>query len=240
MSIVKEFREFFLRNTTVTSGSKLDKETNFPLKYNIGTKSVFNRFLKNHFPSESVWKKLFESITFKLNIEDTATTTAQGLTRIGTDLVVRDRTPKGANDFATVVAPEQLSDVLNSALFGGEGVYTLLDTTTANGIIIQQVSKNLGGGRFKKDFVIKEDVTNSPSDSASSVLISEYLLDGVVTLTKKYVTIDSIATKIPTGMIMIWTSADTIPAGWQLADGSNGTPDLSGMSIGDTVFVSKL
>lgn len=32
---------------------------------------------------------------------------------------------------------------------------------------------------------------------------------------------------ISPGMILMWSgSADTIPAGWQLCDGTNGTPDL--------------
>ena len=35
------------------------------------------------------------------------------------------------------------------------------------------------------------------------------------------------ATKVPTGMIMIWSgSTASIPSGWQICDGTNGTPDL--------------
>ena len=60
MATTKEFREFFLRHTQVNSGSKPDKETGFPLKYFVGSQEVFNRFLKDDYPSESVIKKLFE------------------------------------------------------------------------------------------------------------------------------------------------------------------------------------
>lgn len=75
----KEFREFFLRNTQVNSGAKPDQEVGYPTQYLVGTILKFNRFLKDHYPSEGIMKKFLESITFKLNPEDAATATLQGL-----------------------------------------------------------------------------------------------------------------------------------------------------------------
>lgn len=89
MSITKEFREFFLRNVKVPTGTKKDQEINFATQYtailNGISKTVYNRFLKDNYPSEDVFKKLFESVTFKLNTEDTATASQQGLVEIATD-----------------------------------------------------------------------------------------------------------------------------------------------------------
>ena len=89
MAIIKEFREFFLRNIKLPTGTKKDQEANVAVTYTAiidgVSKTVYNRFLKHNYPSEDVFKKLFESITFKLNTEDTATTSEQGLVKIATD-----------------------------------------------------------------------------------------------------------------------------------------------------------
>lgn len=235
MSVIKEVREFFIRATKVTSGTKKDQETSYPLSYSVNNKTVYNRFLKNHVPGEATFKKLFESITFKLNIEDTASTTEQGLVKIATDTQAKNRTPKEITEFTTVVAPEQLSDILNTASLEG-GTYTQLTNVTANGLNIKELSKNLGGGRSKKDFLITLDVSNAPIPGLNSVLISEY--QGLEVLVKKYVSIDSIATKMPTGSIMLYNNI-TPPAGWYLCDGTNGTPDMGSLRIGTTYFMMK-
>ena len=115
---IPEFREFFLRATQVNSGAKPDKETGFAVQYQTtdcegNVIDVYNRFLKGHVPSEAVFKKLMESIAFKLNPEDTATTgnTNQGLVRIaiGSQIVNKLDTENG---FATVVVPSELPRVL--------------------------------------------------------------------------------------------------------------------------------
>ena len=116
MSIIKEYREFFLRAIQVPTGTKADKELNYPAQYqvtDINGKQImaFNRFLKEHFPSEDVFKKLFESIAFKINPEDTATVPQQGLVRIvtGEGIVAReDVILDGTETFATVVVPSNL------------------------------------------------------------------------------------------------------------------------------------
>jgi hypothetical protein len=115
---IPEFREFFLRTTQVNSGAKPDKETGFPLQYQTtdcdgNVIDVYNRFLKGHVPSEAVFKKLMESIAFKLNPEDTANSTnvGHGLVRIaiGSQIVGKLDTENG---FTTVVVPSELPRVL--------------------------------------------------------------------------------------------------------------------------------
>jgi hypothetical protein len=116
---VKEYKEFFLRAAPVGGGSKPDKETGYPVSYVIttpdGQRTVNNRFLKSHFPSEDVFKKFLESIAFLLNPESTGTTEAQGLVRvaIGSNVVDRlddETVTVGGNPhvFTTVVVPSTL------------------------------------------------------------------------------------------------------------------------------------
>ena len=111
MAIIKEFREFFLRNIKLPIGTKKDQENNVDVTYTAiidgVSKTVYNRFLKNNYPSEDVFKKLFESITFKLNTEDTATTSEQGLVKIATDNQVQLGTST-INGYQLVPKPSQV------------------------------------------------------------------------------------------------------------------------------------
>jgi hypothetical protein len=151
MAIIKEYREFFLRNIAVNSGAKKDQETGYPLEYIItGIGSVFNRFLKNHYPSEGVNKKLFESITFKLNVEDTASTTAQGLVRAATDQEAFDKTSNGAGTFTNVLQPHQFPDLtleadINDTLIGSAEKKGLKATT----------NKRIIAGKFWKKYTLE-------------------------------------------------------------------------------------
>ena len=108
-SIIKEFREFFLRNVQVNTGSKSDQESNYSIKYQRGSSQVFNRFIKGNYPSEDVFSKWFNSLTFKLNIEDTATQIVQGLVSIATNTEIINKTDIDANGYQLVVKPSQLS-----------------------------------------------------------------------------------------------------------------------------------
>jgi hypothetical protein len=152
MIIKKEFREFFLRNVKVTAGVKVDQEVNFPLTYNIiGKGSVFNRFLQNHFPSETVFRKLFESLTFKLNVEDTADINNQGLVRLASDQEALDRTEAGAGQFSNVIRPSHLPNIVNPTI----GVNDIIDSTnTLKGITFQSISTYIST-RFKRDFSVE-------------------------------------------------------------------------------------
>jgi len=121
----KEFREFFLREVPVFVGSKKDQEINYPTKYQATIdgvlKIVYNRFLKGHYPTEDIFKKLFESITFKLNNEDTATSTQQGLVELATFTELANGTDVSANGYSLVVIPSQIQALAASimTLIGG-------------------------------------------------------------------------------------------------------------------------
>lgn len=229
MSIVKEFREFFLRHIQVTSGTKIDQESNFPTNYNVGTVSVFNRFLKGDFPNESVFKKLFESITFKKNIEDTFTFTEQGLARKATDTESVNRTIATTNSFQPAVIPEQLPDVraTNTTI----APFTIISTESLGGITIQSVNKDLGSSRFKRDFNIKLTVPPPPAPPIVASLVE------FSTSSSRYIATTNIA--VPDLGIIIWQN-DIPPTGYLMCDGTNGTPDLRAFQFGGTKFIRKI
>jgi len=111
MAEIKEFREFFLRSTAVNTGAKKDQELGFPTDYIVNGASVKNRFLINHFPNEAVMKKFLESLTFKLNVEDTATETQQGLSKQATQAQFDAGTNNDATDnFALHAKPSHIKD----------------------------------------------------------------------------------------------------------------------------------
>ena len=120
MSVIKEFREFFLRNSAVFVGTKKDQQINYPTKYTAlidGVyKTVFNRFLKDHYPSEDVFKKLFESLAFKLNTEDTATTTTQGLVEIAILAELLANSNLSTNGYQLAISPQLLNSYAASLL----------------------------------------------------------------------------------------------------------------------------
>lgn len=148
MPITKETREFFLRNTQVNAGAKRDQETGFALQYLVDGVLKYNRFLKGNFPSESVLKKLFESIAFKLNPEDTATALLQGLVKIATDVEAISGGPlTWADGMVRVTMPHQLPT-------------TIANATPGNVIVtVAPVSKSLGGGRSQIQYQISANYT---------------------------------------------------------------------------------
>lgn len=113
MPIIKEFREFFLRHTTVTTGTKPDQEASYPLQYLVNGVPKFNRFLKGDYPSESIMKKFLESIPFHLNPESTATETQQGLIELATDIEAINRS-NPSNSRQQAVLPHQIPMFLSN------------------------------------------------------------------------------------------------------------------------------
>ena len=109
---IKEYREFFLRAVQVFTGTKKDQELNYPTKYTVSIDGkdtiVGNRLLVGHYPSENTFKKLLESITFKLNPEDSATETQQGLVSLATDAEYNAGTNTDTNGFPLTVKPSQV------------------------------------------------------------------------------------------------------------------------------------
>lgn len=141
---VPEYREFYLRAIAQTGSASPDKESGFPVKeivvYPDGSTDLENnRFLTNHFPSEKVYKKLFESITFKLNSEDTASVEQQGLVRIaiGQNIVNRKDIEEifvngSSRKFTTVVVPSELPIVSAGT---GISVNVLIRKVSDNSIV---------------------------------------------------------------------------------------------------------
>lgn len=107
----KEFREFFFRSAKLNTGTKKDQEVNYPTTYtatiNGVSQTVGNRLLKNHFPSEGVFRKWAESIAHLLNSEDTATATTQGLVSFATTSEFRLGTGLDAKSYALVPTTAQ-------------------------------------------------------------------------------------------------------------------------------------
>ena len=84
--MIKEVKEWFFRLGIVPSGIKRDREPTFNKQYIDGNlKDEYKMFLRGQYPSEDVYKKLYDSVTFKLNPEDTAFETQQGLVQKCTD-----------------------------------------------------------------------------------------------------------------------------------------------------------
>lgn len=231
---VKEFREFFLRTNQVVTGNKKDQQVNYPINSLIGSIRKGNRFLKGHFPTEDVFKKLFESIAFKKNVEDTADSTNQGLVRLATDTEAKNRTIKLAGTFTTVTSPEQLPEVVVNNTISAP--YTSISSSSANGITITKLDKDLGNGRIRRDFDVKLESNNTPIEATSSVLVASYESGNHV---RKYVAYTEIGTLLPSGSIIMWPNG-TPPTGWRLCNGANGTPDLADLRIGSTYFISKI
>lgn len=144
----KEYREFFLRAAKVSSGSKRDQEPGFPTTYIIDGETVYNRFLEGHYPSEAVFTKLFESLTFKLNPEDTATDTLQGLAKSSTDADAIAQTYSWTDVMMRFTRPHQLPEVV-----AGSNI-----TVTPSTYAIPS-----GGGKTRRRYTIAATIPASAS-----------------------------------------------------------------------------
>lgn len=147
MPTIKEFREFFLRHSTVNSGAKRDQETGYALQYLVDGVNEYNRFLQGDYPSEGVFTKLFESIAFKLNPEDTATTLLQGLVKMATDVEAISGTTTYTDGMSRAVRPYQLPTTIAN-LVSGNVIVT-----------VSPVSKSLGGGKSQIQYQISANYT---------------------------------------------------------------------------------
>lgn len=244
MPIIKEFREFFLRNVQVNTGTKKDQETNFPTNYVVGTSNVFNRFLKSHFPSENVFKKLFESITFKLNPEDKATFEAQGLVRRATDAEALNRNPVSGT-FQNVVSPEQLTEV-KADIVNEVGGYTKLSETSNVDITVEVYQKTYNTSRTRKEFNIKKTTPILEAGESLVSLGTPFLTVGVRRASAPIKTEFEVAYTdvrarkgLDIGMIVLFQNGSTIPSTYKLCDGTGGTPDLRASSPSGTLYYKK-
>lgn len=109
MSTIKEYKQFFLRGTAKSSPPNEDQESGYPTTYvDADGNVVGNRFLPTHKPSNSVFSKLFYSIPFILNSEDTSSESQQGLAKTATDDNAYDKSNADADNMAVHVKPSQL------------------------------------------------------------------------------------------------------------------------------------
>lgn len=145
MSAIKEYREFFLRNVQVNTGSKSDQEVGFITSYFVNGITKFNRFLKGHFPSQDVMNKFVTSITFKLNQEDTAKLGEQGLSKIAADADAESRTSNIISDYTATVVPHQLPEVIGTIA----GTDTVVSTDQFHGIEITTLKRTISG-KFRR------------------------------------------------------------------------------------------
>ena len=93
-----EAKEWFLRVTPIAVGSDRDRETEFIKQYTSGQlKDNYKMFLNENYPDQNVFGKLFDSVSFKLNSDDTAFHSQQGLMQKATDAkaALRDSSDNG-------------------------------------------------------------------------------------------------------------------------------------------------
>ena len=182
LSNIKEFREFFLRAVQTISGAKKDQESNYPTKAkNASGVQKYNRFLKGHFPTEDVFSKLFNSLTFKLNPEDKATEGVQGLVKVATSakIVAREDDP----DFTLAVKPSQLPEVVAGSnvqvevnLVESRQVYTINATAQEAGQDSTTITINEGAlSTSSATEVVLGDSTINKSDLNVGTII-EFLI----------------------------------------------------------------
>jgi len=116
MALDREYKEFFLRDSQEAGGPYPDQEVGFPIEYQVnipggGTVTVKNRYLTEHYPSQDVFTKLFESLAFQLNVEDTATEDYQGLVKRGTQAQFDDGDTVDSEGYF-LVYPQSMYDTL--------------------------------------------------------------------------------------------------------------------------------
>jgi hypothetical protein len=138
-------------------------------------------------------------------------------------------------------------DTLGNILAGGQlytyqaGSSTPLATyTTVNGTITNAnpIILNSDGKLPNQLWLLYGYAYKFVLQTASSVLVNTYdNISGIIT------TIPTAAPTLPTGVILIWSgSTGSIPSGYVICDGSNGTPDLRNsfvLGAGNTYTVGQ-
>jgi len=212
---IKEVKEWFVRLTSVSTGQLRDRETTFSKQYPVTAgdlAGLYKMFLKEGIPSEDVFKKLFNSLTFVLNPEDTAFEKQQGLVQKATDVksISRDSRDNiqldglGSNgisqdteitsdnvkyltttNFTTAVIPHQLPNI-HCLTTDPDGLISSVNNEVGNGISVDAYTVALTGlhaGKSRKNFRIKANV-----DDVSIQIIDDKLETTGVTDTLTVVT----------------------------------------------------
>jgi len=152
--MIKEFREFFIRTTKVFTGDKADQELNYPTTNMVdtceGKETKYNRLLSQHYASDSVIKKFLESITFKLNPEDTSKLDEQGLSKIASDEEAASNYID-VSDFSKVLQSHQLPIIMNSSNVIYTNKYYDLSLGTIHNNLADAIAS---GNKFVKAFIV--------------------------------------------------------------------------------------
>lgn len=123
----------------------------------------------------------------------------------------------------------------NALITGGSATgLTNLTATTGQVTYLTSPSITVTGGNVSNTVGVNNTLTGANLINATATTKS-YSDSSTAVATTAFV-----QSVLPRGMIMMWNStAASIPAGWQLCDGSNGTPNLQGQFIvGATASVS--
>ena len=103
---------------------------------------------------------------------------------------------------------------------------TNLGTTTAVVTNFSTANAQITGGNIVSTPIFNANITNASLVNATTAT------PATNNRTNALATTAFVHNVLPTGMIIMWGGAvNAIPAGWQLCDGTNGTPDLRGEFI---------
>lgn len=231
--MIKEVKQWFVRLGAVVVGQLRDRETTFKKQYPSTAGDLageYMMFLKENFPSENVYKKLFDSIAFILNTEDTAFEKQQGLVQKATDAkaILRDSRDSAGLDglggggisqdtetiingvkylsstnFATAVLPHQLPN-LHCLSIDPDGAKATPVVEESNGIIIEGYTITLTGshaGRTRKNFTIKANVDNVSTEINSNKIAT-------IGLTQTLTVVTGVIYNDGTGLVSSVTTAN--------------------------------
>jgi microcystin-dependent protein len=156
-----------------------------------------------------------------------ATTTGQATNFNISNILATGGNVTGLANFATTTGQATNFSTGNIHVTGGN-VTNLINITSTNGQITNLSSTNVlvTGGNVSG--VVGVNTTFTSANLINSVATTTSSAD----ISTAVATTAFVHAAIPAGIIVMWNStAATIPTGWQLCNGSNGTPDLRGQFI---------
>lgn len=169
MNTKSEVREFFLRNVQVRDGSLRDKEVNYPITHFVNKYfiedgvttlrkiQVNNRFTKGSVPSDEIYEKLFNSIVFKDNVNDCATTLKSGIVKMATRAQLTAGLSKDSDGCTLAVSPDLLTTSMAAVYYG--------PTMTGTFELDSSVSYNITTRVINTIIYVRIQINNVPVNS---------------------------------------------------------------------------
>lgn len=105
-------------------------------------------------PRRVEYEHLFDSLLFRLDAADSAQELEAGHIRLETDTRAKGRALPIGDGFQRAILAHQLPVIRNDSLIGD----VLINTITANGIIIDEVDY-VNGGRVRRDYIVKNGLS---------------------------------------------------------------------------------